>query len=297
VPYTRLVVGIVTILFAQWRATGWVRAQAGSEAAEVEILDNSFLIEEAFNQEQGIVQHIFNWIPSWHFNQRDERTFDFSFTQEWPVGSQLHQFSYTIPFSNIIQHEDGRLISKVEGIGDILLNYRLQVLDGEGGTVAFSPRFSVILPTGDEEKGLGNGVVGYQVNLPFSRQLEDRAYHFNAGFTITPDVVAGVDPALGFTGGTLHGYNLGGSAIKFVRPDFHLMLELLALWDESLLEDQTTDGSVEVFVSPGFRWAAYTEGETQLVLGTAVPIGLTRDTPDVSVFLYLSFEHRFRPED
>ena len=225
-----------------------------------------------------------------------EATFDFAFTQEWPVGRSFIN-SHFIPFSKVTEREGGRLISQEEGIGDILLNYRLQVLDGEGGTVAFSPRFSVILPTGDEEKGLGNGVVGYQVNLPFSRQLEDRAYHFNAGFTVTPNVVAGVDPALGFTGGTLHGYNLGGSAIKFVRPDFHLMLEVLALWDESLLEDQTTDGSIEVFVSPGFRWAAYTEGETQLVLGTAVPIGLTRDTPDVSVFLYLSFEHRFRPKD
>ena len=293
----RLWIGIATLLCAHAMDLRSAHAQGGSTEQQVEIADNSFLIEEAFNQEAGVVQHIFNWIPNWQFEGAHERTFDFAFTQEWPVGSQLHQFSYTIPFSNIVQREDGHLISKVEGIGDILLNYRLQVLDGEGGTVAFSPRFSVILPTGDEEKGLGNGVVGYQVNLPFSRQLEDRAYHFNAGFTITPDVVAGVDPALGFTGGTLHGYNLGGSAIKFVRPDFHLMLEVLALWDESLLEDQTTDGAVEVFVSPGFRWAAYTEGETQLVLGTAVPIGLTRDTPDVSVFLYLSFEHRFRPED
>jgi hypothetical protein len=297
VSYIRLVAVVVGLLVAQFMPISPAQAQSSAAEQEVTIADNSFLIEEAFNQEQGVIQHIFNWVPSWHFQGPDERTFDFAFTQEWPVGSQLHQFSYTIPFSKITEREGGNLISKEEGLGDMLLNYRLQVLDGEEETIAFAPRFSVILPTGDEDRGLGNGVVGYEVNFPFSRQMKDRAYHFNAGFTVTPDVRAGVDPSLGFAGTTLHGYNLGASAIGFVRPDFHLMLEGLVLWDETLEPNGNTDGTVEVFLSPGFRWAAYTQGATQLVLGTGVPIGLTRDTPDVSLFLYLSFEHRIRPEN
>ena len=52
------------------------------------IKDNSFLIEEAYNQEEGVVQHISNWM-------RDRATNDwiYTFTQEWPIGSQTHQFS------------------------------------------------------------------------------------------------------------------------------------------------------------------------------------------------------------
>jgi hypothetical protein len=55
------------------------------------IEDNSFLIEEAYNQEPGVVQHISNW-------QRSLRTsrWNFSFTQEWPVPTQQHQFSYML---------------------------------------------------------------------------------------------------------------------------------------------------------------------------------------------------------
>ena len=52
------------------------------------IADNSFLIEEAYNQEAGVVQHISAW-------QRSLRTaaWAYTFTQEWPVGSQTHQLS------------------------------------------------------------------------------------------------------------------------------------------------------------------------------------------------------------
>jgi hypothetical protein len=286
----------VLLAFAFFADAGAVSVGQDEAEQEVEIADNSFLVEEAFNQEPGIVQHIFNWVPSWDWNDPDTRAFDFVFTQEWPVGSQTHQFSYTLPLSHFSERGGGQLLAESDGIGDMLLNYRLQVWDGEDATLAFSPRFSVILPTGDEDLGLGNGEAGYQINLPFSKQMEDRAFHFNAGLTFTPDVTVGVDPTLLFPGRTLNGYNLGGSAIRFVRPNFHLMLEVLALWDEELQLDGTEDHTVEVLLSPGFRWAPYTQGDTQLVLGTGLPIGLTEDAPDIALFLYMSFEHRFRRE-
>lgn len=54
------------------------------------IQDNSFLIEEAYNQEAGVVQHINNL-------RRQGRDWSYTFIQEWPIGSQTHQFSYNIP--------------------------------------------------------------------------------------------------------------------------------------------------------------------------------------------------------
>lgn len=63
------------------------------------IQDNSFLVEEAYNQEAGIVQHI-----STFQIQRGTSDFDASFTQEWPVGSIKHQLSYDIPVSRIGSH-------------------------------------------------------------------------------------------------------------------------------------------------------------------------------------------------
>src|SRR5712664_763826 len=60
------------------------------------IMDNSFLIEEAYNQEDGIVQHIVNAVYSIDdLSEPHQRRMDLSFTQEWPAYGQAHQFSYT----------------------------------------------------------------------------------------------------------------------------------------------------------------------------------------------------------
>ena len=57
------------------------------------ISDNSFLVEEAFNQEAGIFQNIFN-------AARSEHAWASTFTQEWPIASQTHQFSHTLAWAN-----------------------------------------------------------------------------------------------------------------------------------------------------------------------------------------------------
>src|SRR5207248_7304221 len=78
------------------------------------IQDNSFFVEEAYNQEPGVVQHILN-VPVFFANGGKESTP--TFTQEWPVFSQTHQFSYTTPHT---------FAEEESGLEDIRLNYRLQ---------------------------------------------------------------------------------------------------------------------------------------------------------------------------
>jgi len=249
------------------------------------IQDNSFLIEEAYNQEAGVVQHIMNVV---HTVTRqagpDERQWSFVFTQEWPAFSQTHQLSYTAPYTFL--DSDGH---SDDGIEDLSLNYRYQALMESETVPAFAPRFSVILPTGDEAKGFGNDTVGYQINLPASKIVSDRwTLHGNAGTTFLPDV----------EGHNLLSYNLGGSAIYAVTPDFNLMLEVVANWDEEPNEEGATDREVAAVISPGFRYAFNHPNDAQTVVGLAVPIGVTSAAPDYGVFIYVSFEHFFwRPRD
>src|ERR1043166_2990695 len=84
------------------------------------IQDNSFLVEEAYNQEAGVVQHIFTTI----YTTGARRGWQFVFTQEWPAYGLEHQVSYTIPSSHLV--DDGQ---RQNGIGDVLLNYRYQALE------------------------------------------------------------------------------------------------------------------------------------------------------------------------
>jgi hypothetical protein len=61
-------------------------------AVEPGIQDNSFLVEEAYNQNFGVVQHISSFTRFW--NSKD---WNYSFTQEWPIpGDERHQLSYTL---------------------------------------------------------------------------------------------------------------------------------------------------------------------------------------------------------
>ena len=92
-------------------------AVIASEPLAKGIQDNSFFIEEAYNQEPGVVQHIFNLPIDFTNGSREIAP---SFTQEWPVFSQTHQFSYTIPFSKVFEQSVSGPPSDENGLGDAL---------------------------------------------------------------------------------------------------------------------------------------------------------------------------------
>jgi hypothetical protein len=251
------------------------------------ISDNSFLLEEAYNQEEGVVQHIFS-----AYYSADSRTrgWTFNFTQEWPVFSQSHQFSFTIPSYHA--RDEGE---RVSGVGDVLLNYRYQALDEETDGIAVVPRFSLILPTGSRRRGTGNGVVGYQSDIAFSNKVSDRmAMHVNLGLTYEPKVRVPVDlpgNALSPTKSLL-GYTLGASAIYAVVSRFHLMLEWQGISEQSIDNTGNRSRAFISILSPGVRGAVINEKDFQSVIGFAVPIGLNRNADTFGAFLYLSIEHK-----
>ena len=240
-----------------------------------DILDNSFLVEEAFNQEAGIFQNIFGF-------QRYERSWAFAFTQEWPVVSQTHQLSYTLPFAGV----PGR-----KGFGDVSINYRYQATLDEAGVPAFSPRISLILPTGDRE--LFERSVGAQVNLPFSKQRGHMYFHWNAGFTWYPSAEASpgnltVVPE----STTIFSPHVSGSGIYRLRQMFNLMLEGVLSFEEVPLIDGSTTRETVFTLSPGAR-GGWNLGDQQLILGAAVPITWVESEATAGLLLYLSYELPF----
>jgi hypothetical protein len=247
--------------------------------AQERIEDNSFLVEEAYNQGPGIVQHISA------FTRAAGGEWEYSFTQEWPFRGQRNQLSYTLPLARV---SDGAGGSRTR-LGDVALNYRRQLLGVEGGKVALSPRFSILLPTGDEKTGHGAGGLGFQTNLPLSILLTDRLVaHYNAGFTVTPSARNAADAeAASF------GFHLGASAILLVTPALNLMLEGTWARNHEVIAGDLTRGFEEAFLNPGFRYAFTTAGGLQIVPGIAYTIGLGPSAGENGLFLYLSLEHAF----
>jgi len=238
-----------------------------------EIQDNSFLIEEAYNQEDGVIQHIQT------FQYMKDDSWLYTFTQEWPVPNQTHQLSYTIPVERI---KGGG--QNDTGVGDVALNYRYQAVLREG--VAFAPRFSLIFPTGDEKKGLGTGTVGYQVNMPLSVKLSERfVTHYNMGLTVTPDS----KDAAGAKADTV-ATNYGASAIYLASKNLNLMLEVVGGTEQTVQGNGVTANENSLLVSPGLRYAIDL-GKLQVVPGVAVSIGMGPSKGEYGACAYLSFEH------
>ncbi|HWR14000.1 MAG TPA: hypothetical protein VN577_04175 [Terriglobales bacterium] len=248
------------------------------------IEDNSFLIEEAFNQERNVIQHISTFTRDW-----DSNTWAYSFTQEWPFpGSPKHQLSYTLVASHSADHPGSG-----GGLGDVALNYRYQLVGGGGQRFSFSPRFSLLLPTGNAIYGRGSGGIGYQGNLPFSIYLNRKFItHINAGTTIIPHAKNELGDRA-----TITGWNLGQSLIWLARPNFNVMMETAWYGYESVVGKSQTQRGHDLLLSPGIRWAHNLKSGLQIVPGVAVPIGVGPSSGQKGVILYLSFEHAIGPTD
>jgi len=254
--------------------------QAAPPTAAPGIQDNSFLVEEAYNQELGVVQHISSFTRFW-----DSKDWNYSFTQEWPVGNQRHQLSYTL-----VALHSGAFPDSGSGIGDVVLNYRYQLVGSGDTRTAFSPRVSLIAPVGNSFQGRGAGSFGLQTNLPLSVVLNPKLVsHWNAGATLFPG-------ALDFMGNraAVAGYNVGQSFIWLVHARFNVILESVFAQSQVVVAKNRTEWSNAFFLNPGIRWAHNFKNGLQIVPGIGVPLGVGPSAGDKGLLLYLSFEHPFR---
>jgi hypothetical protein len=251
-----------------------------TELFESGIQDNSFLIEEAYNQEYGVVQHIsnFTWLAQ-------SKSWVYSFTQEWPVDpAPKNQLSYTL----LAVHAP--VVGSGIGFGDIALNYRYQLVGNGESRVAVTPRFSVLFPSGDSVHGRGAGGVGFQTNWAMSVVINKQlTTHWNAGATVVP---TGKDP--NGDRASVYAYSLGNSLVWTARPRFNVLLETLFVRAENVFSPGHTGWDSQLLLNPGIRWAYNFSSGLQIVPGISVPVGAGPSSGERGIFLYLSFEHPYR---
>ena len=115
-----------------------------------DLVDNSFFLEEAFNQPIGVVQFVQDY---------NTLTNEFTHTGELPLGQKDHQFSY--------------LVGQDQNI-DPVLSYRFQSISEP--SVYLAHRFGVIVP-------LENERYGFEFKQAFTYVLNDRwMAHWNFGY-------------------------------------------------------------------------------------------------------------------
>ncbi len=76
--------------------------------------------------------------------------------------------------------ECGTVTSEEDGISDALVEIKWRFFERKGLALSLKP--GVTLPTGDEDRGLGNGRVSYSLFVIATREFERWALHTNIGY-------------------------------------------------------------------------------------------------------------------
>lgn len=256
-------------------------APAPGEPSPFGITDNAFVVEEAFNQDPGVIQTLLA------FTRTDQHNWAVSLVQEWPLFGHRNQIAFGFAYVDV---------GTGSGIGDVSVAYRYQLLDEGPGRPAVSPRLTVLFPTGNATQGRGSGVVGWQVALPVSKRLGRVYLHGNVGVTTLPGTHSAPQPDQPMSDGdkvTLVSPFVGGSAILAVRPMLNLLLESQLVFQSSASDTGGTVRNRLAILSPGIR-GGWDFPAGQLVLGAAVPITFQDGQHTTAALAYVSWEGPFR---
>ena len=221
--------------------------------APAPIRDNSFLVEEAYNQDGGVVQHV----GTFALGRRGG--WAAAVDEEWPLGGMRDQLSLSLAALDA---------SGGTRFGDVELGYRRQLVGGSESRFLVAPRISALWLQAEDGPGGSPAGLGAQAALPMTAVLTSSIVtHWNLGVTLGP-----FKPIA----------SAGASVVWLATPTVNLLVEGIWVGQE---------GTPPVYiVNPGARFAI-NAGALQIVPGFSFPIALARREEADAVLLYLSFEH------
>lgn len=89
-------------------------------------------------------------------------------------------FIIGLPYQWFKVKENGGTVERQDGISDVSLELKWRFYEKDGLSFALKP--GITLPTGDEDKGLGNGRASYGLVFITTKELEQWTFHFNLGY-------------------------------------------------------------------------------------------------------------------
>ncbi len=282
---------------------------------EAVLEDNSFVVDEAFNQGKGSVQYM----ACYQHNRWKDADPVLSFCQELPLRSSRHQLGYSLAY---VFHTGLQSNSLKPGPGDASVHYSYW-LKNTSSRVMVVPKLIAWLPIGKAIHSNGSGGWGGKLSLAMTTKLSGKwvvhtnvlasriwgsRHYFQYG---NATVAAG---SVEFAKRNLNSLGVGFSVNYLLHPRFHFVLEKMLTSEEfakddsaDMLADNDTNRPASATVArrtrmlliPGFRWAINGK-DWQLVPAVGCPLEVLSENPwqDLKtggaikggLVLYLSFE-------
>lgn len=89
-----------------------------------------------------------------------------------------------VPYKWSRVKENDTVSTDTDGLGDVSLELKWRFFEKNGFSLAFKP--AVSFPSGNADKGLGTGKVGYGATLIATQELDPFAVHLNLAYSHTP---------------------------------------------------------------------------------------------------------------
>ena len=170
---------------------------------------------------------------------------------------------------NVTSHTKGA-VARASGFGDVLVGGKVNFFGNDGGDQSFGAIGFIKLPTA--ARGLGNNMVEYMLNLPFTTTLANK-------FSLTLEPAVGLLRNLnkqGYQGDYQFLININRPIIdEVVTAALELALDFPG--DHNIGPRHTLDPSLQWLVTPNLQ------------LDVGVYIGLTKAAPDLNPYVGLSF--------
>jgi hypothetical protein len=254
---------------------------------ELKIEDNSFLVDEAFNQEKGVMQ----FIASFYWSDLSSSCVAYGFTHEIPVFTDHHQVSYTLQYN--FSQPFGK--TRYSGPGDITIGYSYLVA-GKDDLLMMLPQINFVIPTGDPSKGLGNGGFGCKLGLALTKRFSSAIVtHYNISCTMIYNADEYMKTSQGESRKaekTIKVKTFASSVVWYPASRFNIMFETVLNYLNDIHANGPNLRSWQVTGNPGLRFAADLP-KALLVAGASFPFTFDDDLKDQDgIFIYLSLEAR-----
>lgn len=238
-------------------------SEAHQEASDSEemhdagaLIFHQFVGEKIYIQEEGELYVI---LEAAYEKAKHEREFELSAEVSIGVTDRM-QIVAEVPFEFVNPDDD----TKSDGLGDISMGFQYNLV--QGPDFSFGVRSGFVIPSGDEDKGLGGGQFVWEPNLLGALRVGQS------------EIYAGV-------GSEIHTGNDDGDpdAFTYTIAGAYPWRQLIGSVE---LAGTVSGESHEIYLAPSLWW----DVADFLQAGIGVPIGLTSDSVDVQIVTLFVFE-------
>lgn len=158
---------------------GWLVFGAAAQAGHPLVTDDAGTVGKGRFQAEATAEFLRDRQTLDDGTQEKVEGAETALTLTYGLGENL-DLVVAAPYQRVSAYTNGALDTRVSGIADMRVDLKWRFFEKDGWGVAVKP--GIVLPTGNDEQGLGGGRTAYRLFLIGSKEIEPWAFHVNLGY-------------------------------------------------------------------------------------------------------------------